>query len=80
MENQKQVIERLRAAFQSNMTISLHFRLTQLEALLSLLEDNEAQILEALHKDLNKVPAHACTLRLHGANYVMASLVHHNPH
>ncbi|KAF7698284.1 aldehyde dehydrogenase family 3 member B1 [Silurus meridionalis] len=54
MESQKKVIERLRIAFRSNMTVPLHFRLTQLEALLSLLEDNEAQILEALHKDLNK--------------------------
>lgn len=61
MESQKQVIERLRAAFRSNMTLPLHFRATQLEALLSLLEDNEAQILEALHKDLMKVHAHhAC--------------------
>ncbi|XP_060757307.1 aldehyde dehydrogenase family 3 member B1 [Neoarius graeffei] len=54
MESQKQVIERLRAAFRSNMTLPLHFRAAQLEALLSLLEDNEAQILEALHKDLMK--------------------------
>lgn len=61
MESQKQVIERLRDAFRSNMTTSLHFRLTQLEALLSLLEDNEAQILEALLKDLSKVNPHACT-------------------
>lgn len=65
MEGQKLVIERLRAAFRSNMTVSLHFRLTQLESLLSLLEDNEAQILEALHKDLAKVNAHACTPHLH---------------
>lgn len=60
MEGQKQVIERLRAAFRSKMTVPLHFRRTQLEALLSLLEDNEAQILEALHKDLTKVPGHSC--------------------
>ncbi|XP_027027671.1 aldehyde dehydrogenase family 3 member B1 [Tachysurus fulvidraco] len=54
MESQKQVIEKLRAAFRSRMTFPLHFRRNQLEALLSLLEDNEAQILEALHKDLAK--------------------------
>lgn len=75
MEIQKQVIERLRTAFRSNVTLSLHFRLTQLEALLSLLEDNEALILEALHKDLNKVRACALTPHLH---CLMASLMHHN--
>lgn len=65
MEIQKQVIDRLRVAFRSNVTLSLHFRLTQLEALLSLLEDNEEQILEALHKDLHKVHACAYTPHLH---------------
>ncbi|TSK87486.1 Aldehyde dehydrogenase family 3 member B1 [Bagarius yarrelli] len=54
MEGHPQVIERLRATFRSNITVPLHFRRTQLEALLSLVEDNEAQILEALHKDLTK--------------------------
>ncbi|XP_076838719.1 aldehyde dehydrogenase family 3 member B1 [Brachyhypopomus gauderio] len=54
MESQKQVLERLRAAFQSGVTVPLQFRLTQLQSLLSLLEDNETQILEALHKDLAK--------------------------
>ena len=55
MESQKQVIERLRTAFRSGVTTPLHFRLTQLESLLTLLEDNEPQILEAMHKDLAKV-------------------------
>ncbi|KAI4885320.1 hypothetical protein NFI96_031449, partial [Prochilodus magdalenae] len=54
MESQKQVIERLRTAFRSGLTTPLRFRLTQLEALLTLLEDNETQILEAMHKDLAK--------------------------
>ncbi|XP_072550088.1 aldehyde dehydrogenase family 3 member B1 [Salminus brasiliensis] len=54
MESQKKVLERLRAAFRSGVTVPHQFRLTQLEALLSLLEDNETQILEALHKDLAK--------------------------
>lgn len=75
MEGYKQVIERLRATFRSNMTVPLHFRRTQLEALLSLLEDNEPQILEALHKDLTKVHAHACTPHLH---FPMAALTHQN--
>lgn len=54
MESQKKVIERLRAAFRSGVTVPQHFRLTQLQALLSLLEENETQILEAMHKDLAK--------------------------
>ncbi|XP_026861002.1 aldehyde dehydrogenase family 3 member B1 isoform X1 [Electrophorus electricus] len=54
MESQRQIIERLRAAFQSGVTAPLQFRLTQLKSLLSLLEDNEPQILEALQKDLAK--------------------------
>lgn len=75
MEGQKQVIARLRAAFRSNMTVSLHFRRTQLEALLSLLEDNETQILEALHKDLTKVLVHTCMPHLH---ILTAALAHFN--
>lgn len=55
MESQKQVLERLRAAFRSGVTLPMHFRLTQLEAMMSLFEDNENQILEALHEDLAKV-------------------------
>ncbi|XP_066498036.1 aldehyde dehydrogenase family 3 member B1 [Hoplias malabaricus] len=54
MESQKQVIERLRTTFRSGVTLPLHFRLKQLQALLTLLEENETQILEALHKDLAK--------------------------
>ncbi|XP_051572682.1 aldehyde dehydrogenase family 3 member B1 isoform X1 [Myxocyprinus asiaticus] len=54
MESQKQMVERLRGVFRSGVTIPVHFRLTQLEAMLALLEDNEAQILEALHEDLAK--------------------------
>jgi len=55
MESQKQVLERLRGAFRSGVTRSIQFRLTQLEAMMSLFEDNETLILEAMHKDLAKV-------------------------
>ncbi len=55
MESQKQVLERLRGAFRSGVTLPVHFRLTQLEAMMSLFEDNEPQILEAMHEDLAKV-------------------------
>lgn len=55
MEGQKQVLERLRGAFRSGVTLPVHFRLTQLEAMMSLFEDNEPQILEAMHEDLAKV-------------------------
>lgn len=55
MESQKQVLEKLRGAFRSGVTRPIQFRLTQLEAMMSLFEDNETQILEAMHKDLAKV-------------------------
>lgn len=55
MESHKQVVERLRVTFRSGVTLPIQFRLGQLEAMLSMLEDNEAQIIEALHEDLAKV-------------------------
>lgn len=55
MESQKQVLERLRGAFRSGVTRPAQFRLTQLQAMMKLFEDNETQILEAMHKDLAKV-------------------------
>lgn len=55
MESHKEVVERLRGAFRSGVTLPVRFRLTQLEAVLSMFEDNETQILEALHEDLAKV-------------------------
>ncbi|XP_028842621.1 aldehyde dehydrogenase family 3 member B1 [Denticeps clupeoides] len=54
MESHGKVIDRLRTAFRSRVTVPLEFRLSQLRSLLSLMEENEAQILEALHKDLAK--------------------------
>lgn len=55
MEGQEQVLEKLRCAFRSGVTLPVHFRLTQLKAMMSLIEDNETQILEAMHEDLAKV-------------------------
>lgn len=55
MESQKQVLERLLGAFLSGVTRPVQFRLTQLKAMMSLFEDNEKLILEAMHKDLAKV-------------------------
>ncbi|KAL2101270.1 hypothetical protein ACEWY4_003031 [Coilia grayii] len=54
MESHSEVVARLRSVFRTGVTIPLQFRLTQLSALLSLMEDNEAQIADALHKDLGK--------------------------
>ncbi|XP_030637002.1 aldehyde dehydrogenase family 3 member B1 [Chanos chanos] len=54
METQEQVINRLRKSFQSGVTLPMEFRLAQLEALQDLLQENEQQILDALHKDLAK--------------------------
>uniref|UniRef100_A0A674EHV7 Aldehyde dehydrogenase n=1 Tax=Salmo trutta TaxID=8032 RepID=A0A674EHV7_SALTR len=48
------VIDRLRASFRSGMTFPEQFRMTQLQNLLSLVEENEQLIQDALHKDLHK--------------------------
>lgn len=55
MESQSQVLERLRTAFESRVTIPEKFRRTQLTNLMSMIKDNEEQIVNALHKDLTKV-------------------------
>lgn len=55
MESQSQVLERLRAAFESGVTIPEKFRRTQLTNLMTMIKDNEEQIVNALHKDLTKV-------------------------
>uniref|UniRef100_A0A669DFX8 Aldehyde dehydrogenase 3 family, member B1 n=1 Tax=Oreochromis niloticus TaxID=8128 RepID=A0A669DFX8_ORENI len=54
MESQSQVLERLRTAFESGVTIPEKFRRTQLTNLMSMIKDNEEQIVNALHKDLTK--------------------------
>ncbi|XP_018593883.1 aldehyde dehydrogenase family 3 member B1 [Scleropages formosus] len=54
MDGQQAVIDRLRASFRSGISLPEQFRLGQLKALLTLVTDNEQQILEALQKDLAK--------------------------
>ncbi|XP_042360409.1 aldehyde dehydrogenase family 3 member B1 [Plectropomus leopardus] len=54
MDTQSQVVDRLRSAFRSGITIPEQFRQTQLAKLMTMIKDNEEQILNALHKDLAK--------------------------
>ncbi|XP_035510267.1 aldehyde dehydrogenase family 3 member B1 [Morone saxatilis] len=54
MDTQSQVVDRLRTAFSSGITIPEQFRRTQLTKLMSMIKDNEEEILNALHKDLAK--------------------------
>lgn len=55
MDTQSQVVDRLRSAFRSGITVPEQFRRTQLTKLMSMIKDNEELILNALHKDLAKV-------------------------
>ncbi|XP_072298518.1 aldehyde dehydrogenase family 3 member B1 [Eucyclogobius newberryi] len=54
MESYSAVLQRLRTAFLSGVTVPEQFRRTQLNQLLRLLQENEEKIVEALHKDLAK--------------------------
>ncbi|XP_068587597.1 aldehyde dehydrogenase family 3 member B1 [Cebidichthys violaceus] len=54
MDTQSQVVDRLRSVFRSGVTIPVEFRLTQLNKLMSMIQENEEQILKALHEDLAK--------------------------
>uniref|UniRef100_A0A8D3CKJ4 ATP-dependent Clp protease proteolytic subunit n=1 Tax=Scophthalmus maximus TaxID=52904 RepID=A0A8D3CKJ4_SCOMX len=54
MDTQSQVVDRLRAVFRSGVTLPEQFRKTQLNKLMSMIRENEQQILDALHKDLAK--------------------------
>ncbi|KAJ8345822.1 hypothetical protein SKAU_G00300150 [Synaphobranchus kaupii] len=54
MEEQKEVIDRLQRSFRSGISLPEQFRLAQLDALLTLVRENEAQMLAALHQDLAK--------------------------
>lgn len=54
METHSQVVDRLRSAFRSGVTVPEQFRRTQLTKLMSMIKENEEQILKALHKDLAK--------------------------
>lgn len=66
MQNQNQVLEQLRSVFRSGITIPAQFRLSQLNQLMSMIQENEEVILKALHQDLAKVRdgthTHTCLL------------------
>ncbi|XP_010768936.1 aldehyde dehydrogenase family 3 member B1-like [Notothenia coriiceps] len=54
METHSQILDRLRSAFRSGITVPEAFRQAQLKQLMSLMTENEDQILDALKKDLSK--------------------------
>ncbi|XP_041826744.1 aldehyde dehydrogenase family 3 member B1 [Melanotaenia boesemani] len=54
MDPQKEVVDRLRSAFRSGVTLPVEFRRSQLKQLMSMMRDNEEQIIDALHQDLAK--------------------------
>lgn len=49
-----QVVQKARNAFSSGKTRDLNFRIKQLENLLRLYDENEAELLNAVYKDLRK--------------------------
>ncbi|XP_029997441.1 aldehyde dehydrogenase family 3 member B1 [Sphaeramia orbicularis] len=54
MATETQVVEKLRATFRSGITVPEQFRRTQLNNLMAMVNENEEQILKALHQDLAK--------------------------
>jgi len=54
MTNYHQLVENVKAAFQSGRTRSVEWRIQQLESIKRMLEENEDQFLAALKSDLNK--------------------------
>lgn len=54
METHTEVLDRLRATFRSGVTRPEQFRRTQLNKLMSMVTENQEQIIQALHKDLGK--------------------------
>ncbi|KAK5913423.1 hypothetical protein CgunFtcFv8_007957 [Champsocephalus gunnari] len=54
METHSQILDRLRSSFRSGITVPEAFRQAQLKQLMSLMTENEDQILDALKKDLAK--------------------------
>ncbi|XP_063289528.1 aldehyde dehydrogenase family 3 member B1 isoform X2 [Pelobates fuscus] len=54
MASYGEIMNGLRQSFSSGITRAVTFRLSQLEALAKLVEENEAAIFESLKKDLNK--------------------------
>ncbi|XP_054616186.1 aldehyde dehydrogenase family 3 member B1 isoform X3 [Dunckerocampus dactyliophorus] len=54
MDTKKEIVDRLRLAFRSGITLSEQFRSAQLTKLMLMIKDNEKDIVNALHKDLGK--------------------------
>lgn len=59
------MMDKLRAAFRSGVTVPEQFRRTQLKNLLSLVTENEQLIADALHKDLTKPKFEAILSEVH---------------
>ncbi|XP_049601713.1 aldehyde dehydrogenase family 3 member B1 [Syngnathus scovelli] len=54
MDGKKEIVDRLRLAFRSGITISEDFRYDQLSKLRAMIHDNEEDIVNILHKDFGK--------------------------
>lgn len=54
MTSYAEVVQKARNAFASGKTRDINFRIKQLESLLRLYEENEAELLDAVYKDLRK--------------------------
>ncbi|XP_062295085.1 aldehyde dehydrogenase family 3 member B1 [Scomber scombrus] len=65
MDTYSQVVDRLRTVFRSGVTVPEQFRRTQLTNLMSLVKENEEQIVKALHKDLAKPKFEAVLSEVH---------------
>ncbi|XP_053195103.1 aldehyde dehydrogenase family 3 member B1 [Scomber japonicus] len=65
MDINSQVVDRLRTVFRSGVTVPEQFRRTQLTNLMSLVKENEEQIIKALHKDLAKPKFEAVLSEVH---------------
>ena len=61
------VIRKQRDFFSSGTTQDINFRKQQLKNLRNLIDDNENEILEALHKDLKKTEFEGCLTAVIGA-------------
>ena len=57
-----QVVSNLRKSYKEGLIFDYEKRLEQLQALYRLLEENQDQLLNALHKDLGKVRIIYCIL------------------
>ncbi|KAM3597507.1 uncharacterized protein V6R79_005505 [Siganus canaliculatus] len=68
MDEQKALVQRLRSAFASGVTVPEEFRLDQLKQLTLLMKENEQRIVKALHQDLAKPKFEAVLSEIHMIN------------